>query len=182
MNLLLRLLLLRLRVSRGRRLSVWETAHTRFRVLPTDLDLLFHMNNGKYLSILDVGRMDLLLRSGVWRALRTQGWYPVVAGQTITYRRSLKLGQQFDLYTRMLGFDDRWGYVEQTFCVGDTVYAQAVVRSRFLKESGGSVEHDELARLVGGFPDELVVPEELKAWAAMSKAPAVFDTATVQDR
>ncbi|NCD21010.1 MAG: thioesterase, partial [Actinobacteria bacterium] len=55
MNLVFRLWWLRLRARRRGQLSVWDVARTPFRVLPTDLDLLFHMNNGKYLSILDLG-------------------------------------------------------------------------------------------------------------------------------
>ncbi|PUB24919.1 YbgC/YbaW family acyl-CoA thioester hydrolase [Promicromonospora sp. AC04] len=165
MNLYFRLMMLRWRVRSRRRLELSETARTPFRVLPTDLDLLGHMNNGKYLSIMDVGRMDLLIRSGFWDVLRKMGWYPVVAGQTITYRRSLRLGQRFDLYTRLIGLDDRWGYVEQTICIGPTVYAQAVIRTRFLKQSGGSVEHDELRDALGDDPvAQLLVPEPVRHW------------------
>ncbi|MBB1500803.1 acyl-CoA thioesterase [Propioniciclava sp. MC1683] len=178
MNLYWRMLLLRLRWLRARRLSIWDTARTPFRVVPTDLDLLLHMNNGKYLTLMDLGRMDLMVRSGMWAKLSARGWFPVVAGQTITYRKSLRLGQRFDLYTRVLGFDDKWGYVEQTFCVGETVYAHAIIRSRFLKKTGGSVEHDELEELVGEFPGHLDVPDWLHDWTASTKIDTTtFDTA-----
>jgi hypothetical protein len=147
-NLYFRLMLVQWRSRFRRRLELTDTVRTPFRVAPTDLDVLG------------------LIRTGFWAALRSRGWYPVVAGQTITYRRSLKLGQRFDLYTRMIGFDDRWGYVEQTFCVGTTIHAQAVVRTRILKRSGGSVDHDELEAMVGGFPASLVVPDPVRQWTA----------------
>lgn len=164
MNLFLRMLLLRLRWLRAPRLDVWDTARTRFRVIPTDLDILMHMNNGRYLTLMDLGRMDLMVRSGMWKQLTARGWFPVAAGQTITYRKSLKLGHKFDLYTRLLGFDEKWTYVEQTFCVGKTVYAHAVVRSRFLKKSGGSVENGELLSLLGEDPSTPDLPEWLHEW------------------
>lgn len=164
MNMWLRLLLLTLRNRRADPISIWDTVTTRFTVGPMDLDVLLHMNNGKYLTLMDLGRLELMQRSGVWRKLKKRGWYPVVAGQTISYRRSLKPGQRFDLVTRVVGFDDRWGYLEQRFQVGDEVYATATVRSRFLKKSGGSVEHDELAELVGGFPDHLHTPDWMLDW------------------
>lgn len=169
MNLYLRMLLMRIRWSRGERLSVWDTGVTSFRVVPTDLDVLLHMNNGRYLTLMDLGRMDLMVRSGFWSLLSAKGWYPVAAGQTITYRKSLKLGQAFDLHTRLLGFDDRWTYVEQTFCVGDTIYASAVVRSRFLKKSGGSVENEELLKLVDDVPEDLVLPDWVHDWAESTR-------------
>ncbi|WP_300078618.1 acyl-CoA thioesterase [Propioniciclava sp.] len=171
MNLFGRLLLLFLRWRKREPLGLWDTAVTPFRVVPSDLDVLGHMNNGKYLSLMDLGRMDLMLRSGFWAKVREQGWYPVVAGQTITYRKSLNLGQAFELSTAVLGFDDRWVFMEQTFTSGDVVYAHAVVRARFLKQSGGSVDHDELAELAGGYPD-LQLPDWLHGWTESTKIPA----------
>ncbi len=112
MNLYFRLLLLTLRTrlartrpSRlGRGTSLWDEARTPFRVAPTDLDPLRHVNNGKYLSLLDLGRYDLLTRSGFWQAASERGWYAVVAAQTITYKRSLTLGQRFVLRTGCSGW------------------------------------------------------------------------------
>lgn len=171
MNLYFRLLALRLRNRRRRALSVWETSRTPMRVAPTDLDLLRHVNNGKYLTMLDVGRMDLLTRSGLWAQVVQRGWYPVVAGQSITYRRSLTLGQAFDLYTRILGYQDRWVYVEQTFVRGNDVYARAIVRSRFLKKSGGSVDNDELRALTGEVPDDREIASWIGEWESAARIP-----------
>ncbi|GAB3820949.1 thioesterase family protein [Tessaracoccus terricola] len=171
MNLYFRMLMLWLRNRRAPRTDVWDTVTTPFRVAPSDLDVLLHMNNGKYLTIMDLGRVDLMQRAGLWDGLNQRGWYPVVAGQTITYRRSLKLGQHFDLHTRVVGLDDRWIFLEQTFAVGDVVHARAAVRARFLKRSGGSVEHDELEELVGRFPEHLEVPEWMLEWTENTRIP-----------
>lgn len=173
-NLYLRLLLLRLRAPRSPRLGAWDVARTSFRVVPTDLDLLGHVNNGRYLTLMDVARIDLLTRAGVWDRMRERGWYPVVAGQTITYRRSLRLGQRFDIYSRAVGIDDRWVYVEQTFCVGEDVYARAVVRSRFLKRSDGSVERAELEELCGPAPEGLELPGWVQDWTDATRIPKEY--------
>lgn len=169
MNLYLRMLVLWLRNRGARRTSVWDTVSTPFRVLPTDLDVLRHMNNGKYLTIMDLGRVDLMQRSGMWEQINRRGWYPVVAGQTITYRRSLRLGQRFELDTRVVAFDDRWIFLEQTFRRGDVVHAQAVVRARFLRRTGGSVEHEELESVVGTFPHDLESPDWLRDWTESTR-------------
>jgi len=171
--------MLRLGSRRRPRIGAWDVARTSFRVVPTDLDLLGHVNNGKYLTLMDVARIDLLMRAGVWDELRRRGWYPVVAGQTITYRRSLRLGQRFDVYSRAVGIDDRWVYVEQTFCVGRDVYARAVVRSRFLKRSGGSVERAELEELVGPAPDARELPVWVREWTGASRIPADYEVEAV---
>src|ERR1700712_2793948 len=116
----------------GTRLGPWGVARTRFRVLPTDLDILKHMNNGVYLSIADIGRFDLLQRNGVWAIFKQRGWDPVVASETISFRKSLELWQPFVVESRILGFDEKAVYVEQRFVVDGEVYTQAFIRGRFL--------------------------------------------------
>ena len=165
MNLYLRLLWLIIRVRFRPKLSVWDTAVTPFRVWPSDLDPLWHMNNGKYLSIMDLGRMDLMMRSGTHQRFTKAGWYPVVAGQTIAYYRSLNPWWRFDIHTSVLGFDDRWAYLQQDFVRGENLHARAYVRARFLKRSGGSVAHDELATAFGAIPGDHNVPHWVKEWA-----------------
>ena len=62
----------------GHRLGHFDIARTNFVTLPTDQDILRHMNNGVYLSIMDVARFDMLMRNGVWQIFKEKGWYPVV--------------------------------------------------------------------------------------------------------
>jgi YbgC/YbaW family acyl-CoA thioester hydrolase len=169
MNLYLRLIFFRLRSRRRSRLNMWDTAFTPFRVTPSDLDLLGHINNSKYLAIMDLARLDLMMRAGWWDKFRRKGWFPVVAGQTITYRKSLKLGQRFEVESRILGMDERWFFVQQVFRSEGAVYAHAMVRARFLKKTGGSVEHDEMGEFLGGFPDWHDVPEWIGPWTAATK-------------
>jgi acyl-CoA thioesterase FadM len=182
-NLWFRLLWVRLRSALSpsfgarSRVTLWDEVRTPFRVVPTDLDVLRHMNNARYLALLDLGRLDLMLRCGFWAQLDEHGWYPVVSAQTITYKRSLTLGQRFVLVTRVLGFDERAGYMEQTFLVGDTVSARAVVQARFLRKAGGTVPQDELAAAAGGYPEHLELPSWVHEWAEAVRISSVADPA-----
>ncbi|WAB84590.1 acyl-CoA thioesterase [Microcella daejeonensis] len=171
MNMLFRLLLLSIRARFGERLAPTDVARTAFRVLPTDLDVLNHMNNGVYLSIMNLGRIDLMARSGVWPALRRRGYYPVVVSSTITYRRSLEPWQRFVVESRIVGLDDVAGYVEQRFVRDGEICARAIVKARFLKKSGGSVPIPELAELFGLDPDDHPLPDWLAQWSADTALP-----------
>ena len=135
------------------------------RVLPTDIDVLRHMNNGVYFSIMDIGRMDLLIRSGGWQKLSAKGYYPVMANETISFRKSLNLWKKFDLETRVVGYDAKAVYVEQRFVVGGEIYAQAMTRARFLKRSGGTVTVAELLETIGWDGEQPVLPEWVNDWA-----------------
>ena len=145
---------------------------TPFRVLPTDLDVYGHMNNGRYLSISDLGRFDLLRRSGLWPELRTRGWYPVVASSTITYRKSLAPWQRFVIESRFLGVDGRDVYLEQRFVVKGEIYARMTIRGRFLQKSGGHVPMEELLALMSDHPVNFDVAEWLKMWGENSALPS----------
>lgn len=144
------------------------TLHT----LPTDLDLLGHMNNGRYASLFDLGRFDLLIRTGIWDMLNEQRWYAVVASETVTFRKSLELWQRFTVESRLLSHDDKSVYMMHRAVVKGEVYTEMIVRARFLKRSGGIVPHDELFAALGK-PDRLPpLKPWVEDWAAASALPS----------
>ena len=63
MHLLLRTLVLLFTSARRPPLSIWDTASLPLKVLPTDIDIAMHVNNGMYFSLMDLGRFDLMARS-----------------------------------------------------------------------------------------------------------------------
>jgi acyl-CoA thioesterase FadM len=177
-NLFFRLLALRLRSKRWPRVGLWDAVTISFRVNPADLDVLRHMNNGRYLSLLDLGRLDVLTRSGFAAVVKQHGWYPVVSAQSITYRKSLTVGQRFQLTTRFIGIDDRASYAEQVVHRDGVVYAHAVVQARFLRRSGGVVPQAELVEAAGGAP-VLALPDAVRAWAEAARSLASRHAVTV---
>src|SRR3954471_3252865 len=164
MNLFLRLLLLFLTAPFPPRCELLGPTRKRFIVWPPDLDVLWHVNNGVYLSMLDVARVDLLLRSGMAKRLRRGGFYPVVAAETIRFRRSLQLFQVFEVETTVIGWDAKAFILQQHFWRRGQVVAEAVVRACFLKRGGGTATTQELLELLGipGASPEL--PAWIDAW------------------
>lgn len=100
------------------------------RVLPSDLDLLLHMNNARYLREADVARAAHLARCGVLGALRALGARAVLAASCARYRRSLRLLEPFEVRTRLLGWDDRAFYLEARFISLRDGFVCALLRSR----------------------------------------------------
>lgn len=145
---------------------------TAFRVLPTDLDVYGHMNNGRYLSISDLARFDLLRKSGLWREFRARGWFPVVASSSITYRKSLAPWQRFIIESHLIGVDGRDVYLEQRFVVAGEIYAKLIMRARFLQKSGGHVPMDELRALLGDERVSFDLPQWVREWGEHSALPS----------
>lgn len=116
MNLWLRLIWFALTVWRRPRLREPQDASVlHFRVMPTDLDLSLHMNNGRYLTLMDLGRIDFLVRTGLWRAVRRHKWTPIASSIIIRYRRELRAFAPFRLETRLVSWAEASVVMEQVF-------------------------------------------------------------------
>lgn len=155
MNLYLRFLILIFkRTFWSKKSSIFSECVTPFRVAPTDLDLNFHMNNGKYLSIMDLGRFDLLLKTKTFYGLALSGHFPVVVSESIRFKKSLAPFQRFDLVTQIESFDDRDFFISQKFRVKEAgkvkTYAVGYMKGRFKKRGRkSSLKTRELFTLVG---------------------------------
>lgn len=166
MNLYFRLLWLGIAGRFRSRVGVLGPCRTPFRVLPTDLDVLRHVNNGVYFSLMDLARVDLLTRAGLAGRIASKGWYPVVVAETMQFRRSLTLFQPFAIETRVLGWDDKAFVLEQRFIRGADTIASALVRARFLSRDGGTVLPAELVALDANVPVPDAMPDYAAQWNA----------------
>ncbi len=120
MNLWFRLLhLLLCSWFRPRLQAPTGVSRLQFRVLPTDIDLNLHMTNGRYWTIFDLGRLDLVLRTGLGKVAMRRKWAPIAGAGTIQFRRELKPFQRFTLETRMVGWVGGRILMEQRVLIGD---------------------------------------------------------------
>ena len=99
-----------------------------FRVWPTDLDFNLHLTNARYLSFMDLGRLDLLAQLGLLKPMLRLKWTPVVGAVMLRFRRGLDPWMRFSLHSRVLGWDDKWFYIEQRFMRDGDAYASGLVR------------------------------------------------------
>lgn len=164
MNMFFRLLRIILFVRFKSRLDVFDVSSTAFRVALTDLDLLRHVNNGKYLTMQDLARVEQMIRTGLMSVLRAKGWYPVLAAETIQFRKSLELFDAFALTSKIAGWDDRYFYVEHRFIRDGEDVAYGYVRARFLKKTGGTVSTAELLEAFGEKRPSPELPSSIQAW------------------
>ncbi len=102
-------------VARGMRhdrIAATQPLASRFRVLPHDIDINLHLNNGRYLQLMDVNRVEWLLRTGVLDFVRKHRWKAVLGSTVIHFRRELRLWDTGLASTKLIGWDDRWAYLE----------------------------------------------------------------------
>jgi acyl-CoA thioesterase FadM len=162
-NLLLRLVWVVLAALRRPRLGPLDESVVRLRVLPSDLDLNLHMNNGRFLSLMDLGRVDLLVRTGVVKLLRRQRWSAVVASVAVRYRRPLDPLRRYELRTRLLGWDQRWVFLEQRFTRRGELMAYALVKTQFFGAQG-RVSPQEIVSASPVQMESPPLPDAVREW------------------
>lgn len=163
MNLWFRVLRVILLALLRPRLGLMEESRLRFRVWPTDLDINVHMNNARYLSLMDLGRLDMIARSGMAGLVWRQKLQPVIAGALVRYRRPLKPFQSLCLRSRLLAWDERWLFIEHRLESGDILACHAVVKAMLVGKDGG-IAPAELARQLNQEQDSPPLPDWLGPW------------------
>ncbi|WP_261540152.1 thioesterase family protein [Burkholderia multivorans] len=165
MNLLLRLFFTLLLSRRRSRVGLLDACATTFRVLPSDLDVLGHMTNARYFSILDLARVDFMIRSGMWPRLKARSWYPVVTSETIRFHRSLKLWERYQVLTQIIGWDEKHVFIEQRFVRDGVMVASGVIRARILKRGGGTLGTSALLEVAKVTQQSPPLPEWVVRWS-----------------
>ncbi len=184
MNLWLRLLLYLIRAPWLPAIkSSDDVSRIAFRVLPNDLDASLHMNNGRYLTLMDLGRLDFLVRTGLARVIWRNRWTPIGSSIVIRYRRELTLFQHFTIETRILSWAEASVVMEQVFVILSGPFKGQIAARALFK--GGIYSRAEksfidIPRLMREIGVEATSPPPTPEAEAFLKADAALKMASAQ--
>jgi acyl-CoA thioesterase FadM len=132
---------------------------------PWDLDPWRELNNGRTLTLYDLGRIPLGQRTGLHAALKAQGWGMTVAGNTTRYRRRVQMFDRLEMHSRCIGWDVRFLYIEQSMWKGSECTSHMLLRSAVTSKAGIVAPSEVLAAL-GQDPQSPVLPDWVQGWIA----------------
>lgn len=118
-----------------------------FRVWLTDVDASI-MNHAAVMTVMETGRLDLMVRSGFLGLVLERGWYIASRGITVQFLRPLKLFQKARLITRVSHVSADWIYIEHQVVRDGKVAAVALVQSA-VKAGRERVDYEEIATTLG---------------------------------
>ena len=118
------------------KVDLLATTRICLRVWPNDLDFNFHVNNGRYLALADIGRIHWFVRTGVLGVARQHKAFPVVGDAIAKFRHDLKVFETFEIHTRIIGWDRKWGFLEHRFVRKDRVIGVVAIRGVFKGPDG----------------------------------------------
>jgi len=149
-------------------LGVLEEDELHMRVWPNNIDINFHMNNARYLSVMDYARMHLLARNRLLEHILRSRWQPLLGAAWVTYRRSLPLFAAYSLASRLVCWDDRWFYIEQTFTSREGLAALGWIKG-VLRDSRGVVDPRKVIEGVAPGTVSPPIPEAIAAWNDLTR-------------
>lgn len=164
MNLYFRVLTLLLKrfISR-RKMSLLETSILHIRVWPFDLDNNGHMNNGRYSALMDLGRLDIVLRTPLFSFCRSRGCFPVVGALKVNFLRPLKPFQGFELKSRIAGWDSKWIYFDQVFESAGEICAKGIIQG-LLVSRGKKIPTSQWAEAMQLPQSPPNLPDDIEEW------------------
>lgn len=149
--------------GRASTLPLGETHVSRHICWPWDLDPWVELNNGRTLTLYDLGRLPMAWRSGLLPALKRRGWGMSVAGASVRYRRRIKPFDRFTTKSRILGWDERFFYFEQSMWKGEEA-ASAILCRMAMTDASGIVAPARVTQEVGWPGTSPLLPEYVTEW------------------
>lgn len=161
MHLYLRLIKTIFTALLGRRIKLSESSVVNFRVWPNDMDFFGNMNNGRFLTLTDLARFDMMIRLGMFFKLLKNKWFPVIVGYHVSYLRPLKRLRSYSIRTELLGWDNRFFYLKHTFVQNNKTSA-IILAQTCLRGSLGLVYTADVLSIVDSYNNQLNKTDEIK--------------------
>lgn len=157
-----------IKVRNKPRSGFFDVYENRVRVWPQDIDPWMELNNGRTLTLFDLGRIPFALSCGAARVMSHNGWGLTVAGNSTRYRRRVKLWDLLTIKTRFLGWDERFLYIHQAMwkkdeCTSHMLLRSAIVNAR--RGRSGIVEPAIFAQAMGVTQPSPPLPNWVLAWS-----------------
>jgi YbgC/YbaW family acyl-CoA thioester hydrolase len=87
--------------------SMDEVIEQHYRAGLGDMDENRHMNNARYLQYMELGRWDMMVRTGFLKFAAKHKVMAPVANLNVVYRRALKYRERFSVRSRIAHWNDR---------------------------------------------------------------------------
>lgn len=159
----IRLITTSVKSMRSEKLDVFDVSETTFRARPWDLDLFMEVNNGRLLTLYDLGRFDLGIRIGLMSILKKNKWGLVVAGSSTRYRRRVRMFDKVTMRTQVIGLDEKWIYIAQSIWIKGQPSSSALLRTG-VTAKGKVIPSAEVAEAFGTGEWNIEMPAWVQAW------------------
>lgn len=133
---------------------------------PWDIDLWMELNNGRTLTLYDLGRLPLAGRVGLIAMLRQQKWSLTMAGVSVRYRRRVRMFEKVEMRSRAVCWDDKFIYLEQSMWKANGECANHALYRSAITDRNGIVAPQTALKALGREDPSPETPDWIAAWIA----------------
>ncbi len=151
------------------RLGPLESHISTHMCWPWDLDPWVELNNGRTLTLFDLGRIPMAQRTGLVDVVRENGWGITVAGNSTRYRRRVRGFDRFTMVSRMIGWDERFIYMEQSMWRKGECCNHMLLRGALTGKSG-IVAPQTVIDAMGQDIESPPLPDWVQSWIEADRA------------
>lgn len=148
---------------------------------PWDLDAFLELNNGRTLTLFDLGRLGMAQRAGLVDVLKRERWGLTMAGSSVRYRRRIHGFERFTVKSRAVCWDDKFTYIEQSMWKKDGECANHVLYRAAVTDKNGIVAPERVLQAMNQSAVSPPMPDWIANWCqaeATRPWPPMQETAT----
>ncbi|XP_018792980.1 PREDICTED: protein THEM6 [Bactrocera latifrons] len=127
-----------------------------------DVDIFIrHMNNARYLRELDFARFHFYALTGLYEQVCERKGGAVQGASSVRYRRTIPIFHPYKIQTKLIWWDEKAIYLEQSFVTLSDGFVRAVALSK------QCITNCDVTEIMKTFPEAATRPEmpaELKLW------------------
>lgn len=144
-------------------LGLYDTHVSYHRAWPWDTDMFGELNNGRILTLFELGRWQSTVRLELLQPFLRGRNTLAVAGVSVRYRKRIPIFQKYRMQTRMLGYGERFFYVDQTMWQGETCMNQMLLRAA-IRDKSGTVPPAAFLEQMGKTTEQPGLPGWVRSW------------------
>lgn len=133
---------------------------------PWDMDLFLELNNGRALTLFDLGRLGMAQRVGLIDTLKRERWGLTMAGSSVRYRRRIRNMERFTVRSRAVCWDDKFTYIEQSMWKRNGECANHVLYRAAVTDANGLVPPHRVLSAMGQEATSPAKPLWIESWCA----------------
>ena len=133
--------------------------------IDTDISRLFTQTYAAYMGLC---RWQFVFQSEFRKVALKKAWVPVTTSETIVYKRSIKAFSRVQVTTRLVCWDEKRFYLEQTFSVKGDLYSKTLLEG-LIRGPKGHLNPPEVFKELGVQQSSPETPEYVKQWVLAKK-------------
>ncbi len=141
-------------------LDSFEVSFWAIPLVDTDFSRLFTQTYSSYMAIC---RWNFVFNSRFRNVALKKGWVPITTAETIEYRKSIKAFDRVLVKTRLLYWNEKRFFLEQTFWVRDNIHAVCYLEG-LIRSPKGILQPPEVFHKLGVQQASPKDPVHIEKW------------------